>query len=70
MAAEREKLLATRSDDEEKRAEGGWIRCEGLRKAYRHPPKVAVKDFWLSIPKGEIFGFLGLNVRLAVFCCA
>jgi len=33
----------------------------GLRKVYRETRKVAVKDLWFGIPKGQVFGFLGVN---------
>jgi ABC-type multidrug transport system ATPase subunit len=35
------------------------IRLEGLRKTYSN--KVAVNDLYFSIPRGECFGFLGVN---------
>ena len=55
--------------------QGDAIRCEGLQKYYRTPPKFAVKDFWLGVPEGECFGFLGLNgagktTVLAMLVCA
>mmetsp|Transcript_25625 Transcript_25625/g.41335 ORF Transcript_25625/g.41335 Transcript_25625/m.41335 type:complete len:427 (-) Transcript_25625:250-1530(-) len=35
------------------------ILLKGLRKQYG--PKVAVKDMWFGVPKGQCFGFLGTN---------
>jgi len=39
--------------------------CKGIRKVYdaidNRPPKTAVKNFSLVIPKGELFGLLGPN---------
>ena len=35
---------------------------EGIRKVFKgKPPKVAVRDMWLGIPKGQCFGYLGSN---------
>jgi ABC-type uncharacterized transport system ATPase subunit len=36
------------------------IQVKGLRKVY-NGRKLAVKDLWYSIPKGQCFGFLGIN---------
>jgi ABC-type bacteriocin/lantibiotic exporter with double-glycine peptidase domain len=43
---------------------GGSIQVRGLRKVYGSNPqtqKLAVRDLWFNIPKGECFGFLGIN---------
>jgi len=64
VAAERQRLIESHrsgGSDEKSLARGGWIRCEGLQKYYSSPPKFAVKDFYLGIPEGECFGFLGNN---------
>jgi len=41
------------------------IQLHGLQKIYRSnvglEPVVAVQDLWFSVPKGQVFGFLGLN---------
>ncbi|CAM9360676.1 unnamed protein product [Chrysoparadoxa australica] len=40
------------------------IAIEGLRKAYPAPEgklKIAVRNTWLGVPKGEVFGLLGIN---------
>lgn len=45
-------------------ADGDVIRIVGLRKVYRTPegnPKVAVCDLSFGLPRGECFGFLGIN---------
>ena len=44
-------------------AEGDIVRLNRLRKVYPSPggPKVAVKSLTFGIPKGECFGFLGIN---------
>eukprot|EP00466_Bigelowiella_natans_P003580 jgi/Bigna1/73288/fgenesh1_pg.23_\ len=36
------------------------LQVRGLRKVYSGP-KVAVKDLWFGIPRGQCFGFLGIN---------
>jgi len=45
------------------RADGDMIVIKGLRKVYGGSPsaKVAVKNLTFAIPKGECFGFLGIN---------
>ena len=47
---------------------GGALRVLGLRKVYakrdarnKRTKFSAVKDLWFAIPKGEVFGFLGVN---------
>jgi ABC-type bacteriocin/lantibiotic exporter with double-glycine peptidase domain len=42
---------------------GGSIQVKGLRKVYGNSAnrKLAVRDLWFNIPKGECFGFLGIN---------
>lgn len=45
-------------------ADGDVIRLAGLRKVYRTPegvPKVAVRGLSFGLPRGECFGFLGIN---------
>jgi len=68
VAAERQRLIESHKactgaehEQEKSLSKQGWIRCEGLQKYYSSPPKFAVKDFWLGIPEGECFGFLGNN---------
>jgi ATP-binding cassette subfamily A (ABC1) protein 3 len=41
-------------------ADADAIQVRGLRKVYGGQ-KLAVKDLWYGIPKGECFGFLGIN---------
>ena len=60
VAAEEERL---RQGDE-----SAMVRVLGLRKVYakrdarnRRTKFSAVKDLWFSIPRGEVFGFLGVN---------
>ncbi len=43
---------------------GGSIQVRGLRKVYGSQAsnqKLAVRDLWFNIPKGQCFGFLGIN---------
>ncbi len=43
---------------------GGSIQVRGLRKVYGSKPatqKLAVRDLWFNVPKGQCFGFLGIN---------
>lgn len=44
-------------------ASGDVVRLEALRKVYLTPrgPKVAVRGLSFGIPRGECFGFLGVN---------
>ncbi len=53
VTAEAERVRSGRADND-------MIVIKGLRKVYSGP-KVAVKDLTFAIPKGECFGFLGIN---------
>ena len=62
-----ERSLIMRRELENAAASPVAIECRGLRKVYgkqwcsAQPTKVAVKNFWLAVPEGQCFGFLGLN---------
>ncbi len=53
VAEERERIRTTPNLED-------LIQVRGLRKVY-NGQKVAVKDLWYAIPKGQCFGFLGIN---------
>lgn len=53
---------------ERSRVQGGVddvVQVKGLTKLYAsrmgQPPKLAVRNLWFGVPKGEVFGFLGIN---------
>jgi ATP-binding cassette subfamily A (ABC1) protein 1 len=56
VESEKQRVLSGRADDD-------MIVIKGLRKVYggSGKPKVAVRDLTFAIPKGECFGFLGIN---------
>jgi ATP-binding cassette subfamily A (ABC1) protein 3 len=56
VVAEAERVLSGRADND-------MIVIKGLRKVYgsEGKPKVAVKNLTFAIPRGECFGFLGIN---------
>ena len=48
-----------------KASETDLIQIKGIRKVYprtlQRDPIVAVQNLWYRVPKGEVFGFLGIN---------
>jgi ATP-binding cassette subfamily A (ABC1) protein 3 len=57
VVAEKQAMLSGELKD-------GVIQVKGLRKVYGYKAgqqKLAVKDLWYNIPKGQCFGFLGIN---------
>jgi ATP-binding cassette, subfamily A (ABC1), member 3 len=63
VAAEKARVSATLSQGERGDA-SRVIQIAGLRKVFRTlegPPKVAVRDLWLGLEVGDVFGFLGVN---------
>uniref|UniRef100_A0A7S3ZF35 ABC transporter domain-containing protein n=1 Tax=Lotharella globosa TaxID=91324 RepID=A0A7S3ZF35_9EUKA len=60
VLAERERVMAGKTLAN---TSGDEMQLLGLRKVYpgQQGPKVAVKNLWFGIPRGQCFGFLGIN---------
>jgi len=56
---ERLRILRGEADDSP-------VVLRGLRKIYNSPPKVAVQSLFFEVPRGQCFGFLGVNGRLRI----